>query len=260
MSRRKKYTIEEVQDVCSQKNGKCLSKTYLNNKAPLLFSCNKCSHCWTTNFKAIVVDNQWCPKCAGRLNNNIDTVRQLAISRNGVCLSTVYKGNKKNLEWQCNVCKNIWKARLDRVKNGTWCPKCRRSWGERAISKYLDYIGIKYIEEHNIINNNYRFDFLIPSYNLAIEYDGIQHFKIHRRYAPDLKTLKRTQERDINKVLFCIKNNINLLRISYTDFYRLENVIEYVLKNKESLVMSDMTLYDYIISKIPKNISVTTLL
>lgn len=70
--------------------------------------------------------------------------------------------------------------------NGGGCPKCNISKGELKVMTYLDNHNIKYIFQKTFIDCKgdkgwvLKFDFYIPSKNLLIEYDGIQHFKSTR--------------------------------------------------------------------------------
>jgi len=57
------------------------------------------------------------------------------------------------------------------------CSICRESIGENTIRLILEELNIKFIREYKISGFQYRYDFYIPSKNLLIEYDGIQHFK-----------------------------------------------------------------------------------
>jgi len=56
----------------------------------------------------------------------------------------------------------------------------------------------------------------LPKYNCCIEYDGIQHFKSNGGYYTE-DFLKAVQYRDKIKNQYCVDNNINLIRIPYTD-------------------------------------------
>jgi very-short-patch-repair endonuclease len=253
MSKRtQKYTIEEVKKFAIEKGGECLSDYYTHNKESLPWKCNKCGHIWNNCFKSIKLDNQWCPSCSGRLNNNLDVVRKLAKERGGECLSTTYKNNKTNLSWKCGECDYIWEARLDRVKSGTWCPNCRRSHGEREISKFLDKHNIIYKQEYNIKLRNMRIDFYLPDSKTAIEFDGIQHFQVYRKYTPDLDTLKLRQQFDVDKTIFCLENGIKLIRIHYETLNNIEQILGEVLKMDSQLIFTAWEPYEYIISKLDK--------
>lgn len=64
-----------------------------------------------------------------------------------------------------------------------------------------------------------RFDFCTYSEEdkiKLIEFDGIQHFKPFKRFGGEEGFIKR-QERDKIKDIFCINNNIPLLRIRYDE-------------------------------------------
>lgn len=62
--------------------------------------------------------------------------------------------------------------------------------------------------------NNLRFDMYIPEYNIAIEYDGQQHFIPIKWFGGEEK-LKLVQERDNRKNILCAENGCKLFRIPY---------------------------------------------
>ena len=64
---------------------------------------------------------------------------------------------------------------------GKGCPKCRKSKMEIEIGEFLKSKNIEYIEQYKpkfLINGKSRLslDFFLPSYNVAIECQGAQHF------------------------------------------------------------------------------------
>jgi len=65
---------------------------------------------------------------------------------------------------------------------------------------------------------HYRFDFYLPDYNLIIEYDG--------------KKWHKDKTRDDIKNQYCLDNNINIVRLSSTHYYRMEKSIKRILKIK----------------------------
>jgi hypothetical protein len=238
MLRRKKYTIEEVKTYIISRGGTCLSDTYKNNKEKLRLQCNVCNHIWLSTFKDIKIGGNWCAKCSGNLKCSITDIYEIAKKRNGQCLSDEYQNNKKNLIWKCNKCSCIWEARLDRIKSGTWCPNCRRSHGERIISDYLNHLKIPYKSEYILKQcKNQRLDFYIKQYNLAIEFDGLQHFQIYGIYAPDEKTLHKIMEYDKQKLIYCLDNKIRMLRISY-DTKNVTGAIDYALQSIAPVIVT----------------------
>lgn len=119
------------------------------------------------------------------------------------------------------------------------CPKCNTSSGESKIIKFLIDNKVKYefqkmfddcINPRDINKvGRLKFDFYIPDKNLLIEYDGEQHFKsganIKGRHKVTEKELEESNYRDNIKTDYANKKNITLLRIKYTDFNKIDNIL-----------------------------------
>ena len=85
-----------------------------------------------------------------------------------------------------NTCGYEWKVKPSNfINNETQCPRCARkgkSRGEALIEDYLIEHNIDYEPQKTFddcVGNAepLPFDFYIPSANMAIEYDGEQHFR-----------------------------------------------------------------------------------
>ena len=87
---------------------------------------------------------------------------------------------------------------------------------------------IKYEQEMRFLDcRNIRalpLDFYLPQQVVAIEYDGQQHFEAVE-YFGGQERLEQTQRNDALKTAYCADNNIRLLRIKYTDFERVQELI-----------------------------------
>ena len=64
----------------------------------------------------------------------IEKLKQLAKTRGGDCLSTIYLGRKAKLEWVCKE-GHTWEAMPYSISMGTWCPVCAN--GQRIIKQRL---------------------------------------------------------------------------------------------------------------------------
>jgi thiol-disulfide isomerase/thioredoxin len=64
--------------------------------------------------------------------------KELAKSRNGVCLSNSYSGAGKKLKWKCSE-GHIWEATANSVNRGSWCLKC--SGNERLTIEEMRQIA-----------------------------------------------------------------------------------------------------------------------
>jgi hypothetical protein len=57
------------------------------------------------------------------------------------------------------------------------------------------------------------FDFYLSNFNIAIEYQGIQHYQLIPYWGQ--KTFDKTKKYDLIKKEYCKKNNIYLIEIPY---------------------------------------------
>lgn len=118
----------------------------------------------------------------------------------------------------------------------TSCGKCCISKGEDKIKKALEDCNIKFEQQKRFKDcrdkNPLPFDFYLPDYNCCIEFDGKQHFHIPNNEKSTIFTedkIKEIQKHDKIKDLYCLNNNIKLIRISYID---LDNIDADFLKEK----------------------------
>lgn len=120
----------------------------------------------------------------------------------------------------------------DHHLSGKGCPKCKISKGEFHVAEYLNKNFLKYKEQAvfpeciSSRGNLLKFDFFIPEKNLAIEYDGEQHFHAIALFGGE-KRLIVQKENDGIKNDYCLKEGISLLRIHYSE--NIENAIENML-------------------------------
>ncbi len=167
-----------------------------------------------------------CPKCGRIKANNSESLSiQDFIER-----SNKIHGNKYNYS------KSLYTGNNDKViiicpKHGEFtqtpanhmmgqgCPKCVNK-GQYALYEKLiktfPKLDILYEVNNRIVSwlDLQRFDIYIPSLNIAIEYDGIQHYIPVEHFGGELG-LKQTQERDKLKEQKCKENGCKLFRLKY---------------------------------------------
>lgn len=133
-------------------------------------------------------------------------------------------------------CGMIWEVRPSDIIHGrSHCPKCKtqESLGEKRIKEFLIQNNISFLQE-KILNDNsrQRFDFFLPNYNLAIEYNGRQHYEFVKFFHKNEEGFKQSIQRDKKKKEYCDKNNIELLIISYQEDKDIEKILSQKLLNK----------------------------
>ncbi len=126
---------------------------------------------------------------------------------------------------------HIYDVAWNSFQQGSRCPICNESKGEKEIEKVLDKHFINYISQYKIkeligVNGGLlSYDFYLPDYNLLIEYQGIQHEKSFNHFGGKEK-LKKQQEHDKRKKEYANKNGYKLLEIWYYDFDNIENILK----------------------------------
>lgn len=222
-----KYDLNFLIKKTKEFGGYCLSSEFVNYSHKYHFKCNN-HHEWFGTIKSLN-KGYWCDRCAKitsgiERRKNVLYLNELAAKNNGKCLSKSYITTGTKYIWKCEN-DHIWSATANNIQRGKWCPICNESHGEREIRLWLDENNIQYIREHgfkNCYGNSKKkkplpFDFYLPIQNICIEYDGEQHFKPITKFG-GVNGHNKCLYNDKIKTEYCIKNNIKLIRIPYTEF------------------------------------------
>lgn len=214
---------------------------YITNKDKVKIICNKCNLSFFQR-PTRHLSGDGCPDCGiiKSQSSNQEILNQRAISiiddiskkhNNRInCDKLDYKGNKVKSLFGCNINPehDYWLSTPNDILDGCGCPSCNSSKGELEIESILRSKNIIYAKNKTFAGCKYKnllkFDFYLPDFNLCIEYDGIQHFKSISTFGGD-KVFKENKIRDRIKNKFCKTNKIKLLRIPYTDFKNIENIL-----------------------------------
>lgn len=112
------------------------------------------------------------------------------------------------------------------------CGCLKQSKGEYLIQKALEDLSENFIAEYSFSDcvnpktgSLLRFDFFLPQRKCCIEFDGLQHFA-EQRYNPKYwwgsVDLQQIKDRDEIKDNYCLDNEIELIRIPYTDINKID--------------------------------------
>lgn len=143
-----------------------------------------------------------------------------------------YINNNTKTIFKHAFCGYKWEVRPSAFHSGNRCPKCKESKGEKKISKVLEEINIPFETQKRFNTCKYKntlpFDFYVSN-SFLIEYDGEQHFEpINFAGKGDEwadKKFKLGQLRDNIKTQWAKDNGIPLVRIPYTEFDNIEQII-----------------------------------
>ena len=227
---------------------KLLSKEYINTHDLLTFQCS-CGKIFKTSWKQFKYrKKRTCNKCSYENKNKNRSKSNLQYTKefnekigDEFELLSEYINLTTKVKVKHKLCGNIREVNPKQIITYGGCPICssRTSKGEKKILDKLNNLSIQYTREKTFNNlkadskHNLRFDFYIKSFNLLIEYDGIQHFKpINFNNKENiLKAFMKRRKYDLKKNKFCKENNIKLVRISYYDYKNINKILEYLFKD-----------------------------
>lgn len=140
-----------------------------------------------------------------KLNPNIEVIDE-------------YAGCETPILHRCRIDGYKWNARPSNILQGQGCPKCNTSKGEKIIENWLIENNILYESQKTFADCRNKlplpFDFYLTNYNIAIEYNGKQHYE-PVDYFGGKETFEGIVMRDKIKEDYCKKNNIHLIKIAY---------------------------------------------
>jgi len=211
-----------------------------NSNKKVWWQCSKNpKHVWKAIINNRVKGNE-CPYCSGRYPSE---EYNLLIVNPELCEDWNYNKNKKKPEeytpstikkvwWKCKECDHEWEATINNRNNGTGCPQCNESKGEKKISQYLIKDIIFYLSQKTfdglvgVGGGLLSYDFYIPKLNLLIEYQGEQHERYIPGFHKSKKDFLKQKEHDRRKKEYAEQNGYNFLEIWYWDFDNIEEILE----------------------------------
>lgn len=120
--------------------------------------------------------------------------------------------------WECSE-GHKWKAVPSSIKQGTWCPKCSGSLGERICREFFEQIfNQSFPTEHpewliNSKGNKMHLDGYCPKLKIAFEHHGLQHYSLNPPFAITEQDLLRGKDDDDLKKKLCREYGVKLIEI-----------------------------------------------
>lgn len=214
-----------------------LKSKYVRIGVKVDYECAVCGYEWSAIPDTILnnPNSVGCPRCAGRAKvTEEEYKKRVAKANKFVEYIGGFNGMLGHAQFKCVKCGFIWDTTASSIENGSICPRCKMSRGESAIESYLNDNHIDYIAQYRFSDcKNERqlpFDFYIPSHNMCVEYDGEQHFMpvtfggISKNEAK--RNFEHCKANDRIKDNYCKHNGIHLVRIPYTDFNNINEILD----------------------------------
>ena len=228
-----------------------LISNYVNASTICKFKCNNCGYEWDAiPFK--IKSGRGCPSCAGKGSgiNGMCTTEEFIKKARKVhgdkydYSKVEYKGAYMPI---CIICHKkdkdgkehgeFWQTPITHL-NSNGCQKCNETKLERIIRKFCDKYSIKYTYQAGKKDGFdwlglQSLDFYLPDYNIAIECQGVQHFKPVNHFG-GIKNYEETVLKDKEKYKKCYENNIKLMYFTKNDLFT-ENYFTKLYTNPEKL-------------------------
>jgi len=209
----------------------------------MTFICNHCGYVTSAKPKNIL-NSKSCRGCITKAKQK-DAMKPKAVFQKEVDavwgkglyrVDEDYRNNHTKIAVTHLECGHTWKVQPQHLLNRKGCPDCKgTSYNERIIFNLLktNHIPFEYQKRLEINNELHIFDFYIPSYQLWIEYDGVQHTdKNNSWYREDGVRHDRIKDAYVAEI------NETMLRIPYT-VISINDIISYINANTELNLIRD---------------------
>lgn len=213
--RRKTYEQFENESQQIHSNKYKYHQDYINDSTKVKITCPIHGDFWQTPSNHL--QGHGCKKCQNELlsklkNSSAEEFEAKAkiIHNNVYFYHNDYIEAKTKVKITCPIHGDFWQT-PNKHLCGQGCPKCNSSKMEKEISKLLTENNIDFEEQKRFEWLGLQsLDFYVPSKNIAIECQGLQHFEANEHFGSNTE-LKNAQERDKRKFKLCTKHNIQIL-------------------------------------------------
>lgn len=188
------------------------------------------------------VNGKGCGKCGAHVPTTDEFIKQArAIHGNKYDYSKVeYKSMHDKVCITCPIHGDFLQYPYHHLRK-CGCPKCKESKLEKTIRAALEERKITFISQYTFSwLKPKNVDFYLPDYHIAIECQGIQHFKASG-YIFNEEKVKYTQANDKIKKELCSKNGIKLLYYSdlkikypYFVYTNIDDLMAEILKSDKT--------------------------
>lgn len=207
---------------------------YVGLKERIKVKCKICNYIWDPKAYYLKKE-QGCINCS-RIRNGrssrktheefVNEVNEY--HNNTITVLSKYITSNQPIKYLCKLCNSKDEKPIAQRLLNRGCINCCLSKGEKKIKLLLDENNIKYKTQYSFNNlknkNLLLFDFAIfigDKLSHLIEYDGQHHFRPISYFGGD-KRFKIQQENDKLKNKYCLRNDIKLIRIPYTEYKKIE--------------------------------------
>lgn len=89
--------------------------------------------------------------------------------------------SNKKVQFNCDVCHNLFSTYVADVTKGQWCPHCKNKTEAKVLRFLRNELNLEVATQYTIrhevraYKKRFRFDFYLPAHGIILEVDGPQH-------------------------------------------------------------------------------------
>ncbi|WWT40506.1 hypothetical protein [Staphylococcus phage PT94] len=220
-SKKRKQKRKEILLNKLKKDNCILLSEYKNKRTSVMVVHTDCGNIFYDNSSCIISRFSTCPFCYRnpRAVSSGKQFKDYVDKIEGYTLLSEYIDSKKKVKMKHEECGTVFSISPNKFKSkGQRCPNCIISLGEEKVKEFLDSKNIFYYREKTLEDmlsiGKLRFDFYLPEENIAIEFNGGQHYKSIEFFGGD-EEFKNIQRRDTDKKKYCVENNITYIEVPF---------------------------------------------
>lgn len=208
--------------------------------APSYVTCLKCGWRFQIIPNRLSSGTGGCPHCrdikfrqAGRDKRTENAKKKFqkdVASKYGSKYSVIsdYAGGDGKIAVRCSVCGAVFDRTSRLFLQGYECV-CQRTYGSLPEGRILDFLEGRGItpEREKMFSSlgRLRYDFYIPSKNLLVEYNGVQHYEYNSFFFNNHHGFLVQKHHDWLKRKYARDHGIRLLTIPYWEFDNIEKIL-----------------------------------
>lgn len=215
--------INKAKKIHLNKNYDYSKVLYINSQTSVAIICPIHGKFWQTPNNHL--SGKGCPKCAkeGKKKSTKTFIAEAKIVHKDTKYNyseTIYINNKTPVKIICQEHGAFWQKPSKHLQ-GQGCPKCKISHLENKTEIILNKYNIPYEYQKKFDwlisskNRQMSLDFYLPNHNVAIECQGVQHYKATGIFTNNM--VNEIQHRDYLKKRLCEKHDIQIIFIKYTE-------------------------------------------
>ena len=138
------------------------------------------------------------------------------------------------MKWKCLICFKSWEAVFHHIKDSnSGCPNCYAYKSQKLCRKYFEaYMKTEFPTKRPKFLKGLEYDGYSEIFNLAFEYQGLQHYKYIPYFHKDEQSFHKLQENDLKKEELSNRNGITLIKIPCKYSYKNEEELELFILNE----------------------------